>query len=151
MPPRSRATTFKPAAVNSFASMPPVQPKPTMTASTSFILVAMSSSVSAHIRDAERIGAVLLVAELFHVLIMHGDHSGEADDLPARLVPVAAVDRVGKHAFHDSLIHRGEENTRVWSVLESHFASLETQEKFFALSLGDLVKTLAVGLDAKRI
>src|SRR6266404_6481142 len=101
--------TFNPASVNSFASMPPVQPRPTMTTSTSFILVAMASSGSAHIRDAERIGGVFFVAKLFDVLIMHGDHSGEADDLPARLVPVAAVDRVGEHAFHDGLIHRGEE------------------------------------------
>jgi hypothetical protein len=48
MAPRSSATTFNPASVSSFARMPPVQPSPTMTASTSFSLVAMSSS-SAHV------------------------------------------------------------------------------------------------------
>src|SRR5262245_2221194 len=131
--------------------MPPVQPRPTMTASTSFILFAMSSSVSAHVRDAERVAGIFLVAKLLHVLIMHGDHSGEADDLPARLVPVAAVNRVGKHAFHDGLIHRGEEDARRRSVFERHLAGLETQEKLLALALGDFVETLAVGLDAKRI
>src|SRR5262245_12995168 len=151
IPPRSRATTFSPASVNSFASMPPVQPKPTMTTSTSFILVAMSSSVSAHVRDAERIRDVFLVAKLLDVLIVHGDHSGEADDLPARLVAVTAIDRVGKHAFHHGLIHRGEENARGRSVFESNLAGLETQEKLFALALGDLVETLAVGLDAERV
>src|SRR5205823_13820306 len=129
IPPRSSATTFNPSSVNSFASMPPVQPRPTMTTSTSFILVAMSSSGSTHVRDAERIGGVFLVAKLLDVLIMHGDNSGEADDLPARLVPVAAVDRVGEHAFHHGLIHRGEENARGRSVFESNLAGLERSEE----------------------
>src|SRR5438309_8836395 len=131
--------------------MPPVQPRPTMTTSTSFILVAMSSSGSTHVRDAERIGGVFLVAKFLDVLIMHGDNSGEADDLPARLVPVAAVDRVGEHAFHDGLIHRGEENAGGRSVFECYLAGLKTQEKFLALALGDLIETLTVGLDAERI
>src|SRR6516164_4754042 len=39
--PRSSATTLSPASVNSFARMPPVQPSPTMTASTSFNFVAI--------------------------------------------------------------------------------------------------------------
>src|SRR5262245_51150594 len=151
IPPRSRATTFNPASVNSLASMPPVQPRPTMTTSTSFILVAMSSSVSAHIRDAERVGGILLISKLLDVLIMHSYHSREADDLPARLVPVAPVDRVGEHAFHDGLIHGGEENPRGRSVFERNLAGLETEEKFLALTLSDLVKTLAVGFDAERI
>src|SRR5262245_49974233 len=131
--------------------MPPVQPKPTMTASTSFILFAMSSSVSAHVRDAERVGGVFLVAKLLDVLIMHGDNSGKADDLPARLVPVAAVDRVGEHAFHDGLIHRGEANAGGRPVFERNLAGLETQEEFSALPLGDLIEALAVGLGAKRV
>src|SRR5437870_11744413 len=131
--------------------MPPVQPRPTMTASTSFSLFAMSSSGSAHVRDTDAIGGVFLVAKLLDVLIMHGDNSGEADDLPARLVPVAAVDRVGEHAFHDGLIHRGEENARGRSVFESNLAGLETQQKFLALALGDLGETLAVGLHTVRI
>src|SRR5262245_32006219 len=151
MPPRSSATTFKPASVNSFASMPPVQPKPTMTTSTSFILVTMASSVSAHVRDAERIGDVFFVAEFLNVLIMHGDHSGEADEFPARLVAVTAVDRIGEHAFHDGLIHGGEENAGGRSVFERNLAGLESQEKFLALVLGDLVETLSVGLNAVGI
>src|SRR5499433_1727169 len=131
--------------------MPPVQPKPTMTASTSFILFAMSSSVSAHVGDAERVGGIFLVAKLLDVLIMHGDHSGEADDLPACLIPVAAVNRVGKHAFHDGLIHRGEEDARRRSVFERNLAGLETQEKLLALALGGLLDTLAESFDAERV
>src|SRR6266571_990092 len=96
--------------------MPPVQPRPTMTTSTSFILVAMSSSGSTHVRDAERIGGVFLVAKLL-----------------------------------DGLILRGEENAGGRSVFESNLASLETQQKFLALALGDLGETLAVGLHTVRI
>src|SRR5450756_1728968 len=131
--------------------MPPVQPRPTMTTSTSFSLVAMSSSVSAHVRDAEGIDRVFPVAKLLDVLIMHGDHSGEADQLPARLVPVAAVHRVREHAFHDVLIQRGKEHSRRRPVFESHLAGLEIKQKLLALALGDLVETLAEGLDAERI
>src|SRR5438445_11074052 len=100
--------------------MPPVQPRPTMTTSTSFILVAMSSSDSTHVRDAERIDGVFLVAKLLDVLIMHDDNSKKADDLPTRLVPVATVDRIKEHAFHDGLIHRGEEDEGWRSVFENN-------------------------------
>src|SRR5215510_14308891 len=108
MPPRSRATTFKPASANSLPRMPPVQPKPTMTTSTSFILVAMSSSVSAHVADTHRIGCVFLIAKLFDVLIMQRDDSGKADHLPTRFIAVATVDGIGEHAFHNGLVHSGE-------------------------------------------
>src|ERR1700687_2384086 len=149
MSPRSRATTFSPASVNSFARMPPVQPSPTMTASTSFNLVTMSSSLEpchlsvgvciffalahdpsgqargqtcpksratfrdhalAHVRDAYGIVGEFLVAIFFDVLPMHRDRSGESDQPPARLVAVAAVDRVREHAFHYGLIQRGPEH-----------------------------------------
>ncbi len=43
--PRSKPTTFNPALVNSRAMMAPVQPKPTVTASTSFNRVTMSASL----------------------------------------------------------------------------------------------------------
>src|SRR2546428_11414071 len=151
MPPRSRATTFSPAALSSLASIPPVQPSPTMTTSTSFSLVVMSFSLSAHVRDADGVDRVLLVAILLDVLIVHRDHAGEADQLPARLVAIAAVDRVGEHALHAVLVQRGEENARGRPVFESDLAGPETQEKLLAPALGDLVEALAVGLDAQRI
>src|SRR5258707_11492295 len=106
MVPRSSATTFNPASANSLARMPPVQPSPTMTASTSFIFVAMSSP-SAHVRDADGIGGEFLVAKLLDVLPMHRDRAGEADQPPARLVAIAAVDRVREHAFHHRLVDGG--------------------------------------------
>src|ERR1700688_838672 len=140
MLPRSSATTFNPAAVNSLASIPPVQPRPTMTTSTSFSLVVMSCSPSAHVRDAGGIDAVLLVAILLDVLVMHRDHAGKADHLPARLVAVAAVDRVREHAFHDVLVERREEDARRQPVVEGHLARLEGEEEFLALGGGDLVE-----------
>src|SRR5262249_35747262 len=100
---------------------------------------------------ADWIGGVFFVAKLLHVLIIHGNNSGKADDLPAGLVPVAAVDRVGEQPFYDGLIHRGKKKAGGRAVFERHPARLEAQEKFLALALGDFVETLAVGLDAKRI
>ena len=40
--PRSNATTLRPASVSSLARMPPVQPRPTMTTSTSPSFVVMA-------------------------------------------------------------------------------------------------------------
>src|SRR5215467_10466570 len=148
MPPRSSATTFKPASVNSLPRMPPVQPRPTMTTSTSFILVAMSSSVSAHVRDADRIGGVFLIAKLLDVLIMESDNAGEADHLPTHLILVAAVDGVGEHPFHYGLIHRSEKNARRRPIFKCNLASLKPKQKFLALARGNLVERFAVRLDA---
>src|SRR2546427_1857434 len=82
---------------------------------------------------------------------MHGDHAGESAHLPARLVAVAAVDRVREHALHDVLVQRREENARGRPVFEHHLGGPQTQEKFLALALADLVEALAVGLDAERV
>src|ERR1041385_1927813 len=95
--PRSSATTFNPASVNSLERMPPVQPRPTTTTSTSFSFVAMPPS-SAQVRDAEDVGGVFFAAILLDVIAVHRDGARKADQLPARLVAVAAVDRVGEHA-----------------------------------------------------
>src|ERR1700761_5470452 len=103
MLPRSSATTFMPASVSSLARIPPVQPRPTMTTSTSLSLVTMAPP-SAQIRDAERFCREWLAAIVRDVIAMHGDRAGEADDRPAGLVAVAAVDRVGIHAFDHGLI-----------------------------------------------
>src|SRR5882762_4908569 len=151
MPPRSRATTFRPPALNSLARMPPVQPRPTMTTSTSFSLVVMPLSPSAHVRDAYRVDRVFLVAILLDVLVVHCDHPRETDHLPARLVAVAAVDRVREHALHDVLVDRREENARGRPVFERHLAGLQAEQEFLALVLADLVEALAVSLDAERI
>src|SRR5262245_22722227 len=88
--------------------MPPVQPRPTTTTSTSLSLVAMARP-SAHVRDPEDFGGVFLAAILLDVLAMHRDHARKADQLPAGLVAVAAIDRVGEHAFDYGLVQRAPE------------------------------------------
>src|SRR5262249_19395088 len=62
--PRSKPTTVSPALVSSRARMLPVQPMPTMTASTSFNRVAISLLPSREIRDRLRLDDVALVAIL---------------------------------------------------------------------------------------
>src|SRR5215470_4528817 len=150
MAPRSSATTFKPASASSLPRMPPVQPSPTMTASTSFNFVAMSSSL-AHIRDADRIVGEFLVAVFLHVLAVHRDRAGETDQLPAGLVAVAAVDRVGEHSFHHGLIDRGPEHARRRPALEGDLAGGEADEHLLLLRLGDPVERLAVALAAMGV
>src|SRR5258705_2642407 len=108
MPPRSSATTFMPASVSSLARMPPVQPSPTMTTSTSLSLVVMACP-STHICDAERLVRKRLAAKGFDMVAMHRDDSGKADDRPPRLVAVSAADWIGIKAFDHGLIQRGSE------------------------------------------
>src|SRR5216684_4556673 len=117
--------------------MPPVQPSPAMTTSTSFSLVAMSFPPSTHVRDAHGVDRVFLVAILLDILVVHGDDPGEADHLPTRLVAVAAVDRVREHALHDVLVHRREENARGRPVFERHLAGSQSQEELLALARSD--------------
>src|ERR1700710_673797 len=117
MPPRSSATTFMPASVSSLARMPPVQPSPTMTTSTSLSFVVMAYP-STHVRDADRFIRERLAAILLHMIAMHRDDAGKADDGPARLVAVAAVYRIGIHALDHGLIQRRPERARRQPVVE---------------------------------
>src|SRR5476649_2502061 len=98
--------------------MPPVQPSPTMTTSTSLSFVVMARP-STHISDADGLVRERFAAILLHVIAMHGDHSGETDQRPARFVAIAAVDRVGKHALHDGLIERAPKHAHRQSIIES--------------------------------
>src|SRR6516162_2198772 len=116
---RSSATTLSPASVNSFARMPPVQPNPTMTASTSFNFVTILPP-SAHVRDADGVGGEGLVAIFLDVLAMHRDHPGETDQPPAHFVAVAAIDRIREHPFHHALIHGGPEHADGKPIVEAH-------------------------------
>src|ERR1700756_3454273 len=109
MAPRSSATTFRPASVSSLARMPPVQPNPTMTTSTSLSFVAMAVPL-AHVRDAEGLVGERLAAILRDMVAMHGDDAGKADDGPSGLVAVAAVNRIGIHALDHRLIKGGPEH-----------------------------------------
>src|SRR5580704_16562471 len=103
MAPRSSATTFRPLSVNSFARMPPVQPNPTMTTSTSLSFVVMGFPPLAHIGDADGLVGERLAAILRNVVAMHRDDAGKADDGPSGLVTVAAVNRIGIHALDHRL------------------------------------------------
>src|SRR5436309_15239978 len=100
-----------PASVSSLARMPPVQPNPTMTTSTSLSFVVMARP-STHVRDAERLVRERLAAILLHVIAMHRDDAGKSDDGPARLVAVSAVDRDGIHALDQRLIQRRPQQPR---------------------------------------
>src|SRR5438067_1707400 len=130
--PRSSATTFSPASASSLLKIPPVQPSPTTTTSTSFSFVTMTrprpcrkrvptlpGHALAHVRDAERIvGGEFLTPVFLHILAMHCDRARKADQLPARLVAVAAVDRGGKQAFDHGLIERGPQQPNRESAVE---------------------------------
>src|SRR5471032_1063674 len=98
-----------PASVSSLARMPPVQPSPTMTTSTSLSFVAMARH-STHVRNADRLVGERLAAILLDMIAMHRDGAGKADDRPSGLVAVAAIDRIGIDAFDHGLIQRDPEH-----------------------------------------
>src|SRR5580698_2429664 len=147
MPPRSSATTFIPASVSSLARMPPVQPSPTMTTSTSPSFVAMARS-STHVRDADGLVREWLAAVLRHMIAMHRDDAGKADDRPSCLVAVAAIDRIGIHAFDHSLIERGPEHPHRQPVVEGDLAGRQAGQHLLALRVLDPVECSAVSLAA---
>src|SRR5712691_7903516 len=151
MSPRSSATTLSPASVSSFARMPPVQPRPTITTSTSLSFVAMCRPPSAHVRNADRIIGERLVFEFLDVLAMHRDRARKADQPPAGLVAVAAMDRVGEHAFDHGLIDHGPELARGKPAVEIDAAGREPLQHLLALGFGELIEALAVGLAAVRV
>ena len=148
MPPRSSATTFRPASASSLARMPPVQPSPTITTSTSLSFVC-------HVRPPQlmsamptRLGRERLVAVFRDVLAVDGDGAGKADHLPARLVAVAAIDRVGEHAFHHGLIEHGPEHAHRQAAGEADLAGREPDQHLLALRFVEPVEGLAIGLAA---
>src|SRR5579859_4533495 len=150
MAPRSSATTFRPASVSSFARMPPVQPNPTMTTSTSLSFVVMAVSL-AHIRDADGLVGEWLVAILRDVVAMHRDDAGKSDDGPSGLVTVAAVNRIGIHALDHCLIKRGPEHPHRRAVVEGDLAGGEAGQNLLPLIRGDPVERVAVSLAAMRV
>src|SRR3954469_23976265 len=127
--PRSMPTTFRPCSASSFAMMVPVSPTPTITTSTLFSLVAAMSLSSVFLRQEDVLRVAVLVGR--DLLLMHvGDrnrlgvvghvvlvdvvrvrrrHAGKAHQLPADLVPDAAVDRVGEEALEGVGQHEIEE------------------------------------------
>src|SRR5215470_2320561 len=137
MSPRSSATTFKPASVSSLAKMPPVQPRPTITTSTSLSLVAMCRPPSAHVRNADRFIGERLVLEFLDVLAVHRDRAREADQPPAGLVAVAAMDRIGEHALHHGLVHHGPELACRQAAIEIDATARKCDQHLLTLRFGE--------------
>ncbi len=106
---------------------------------------------SAHVGDAERIVGKLLAAILLDIVVVHRERAGKADQAPAGLVAVAAVDRVGEHAFHDGLVERGPEHAHRQAVVELDLAGGKSDQHLLALRLVEPVEQLAVGLAAVRV
>src|SRR3954452_21221882 len=128
-----------PASVSSLARMPPVQPNPTMTTSTSLSFVVMARP-STHVRDAERLVRERLAAILLDVIAMHRDDAGKADDGPACLVAIAAIDRVGIHAFDHGLVQRRPERAHGQPVVERYLAGGQAGQHLLALRRLDPVE-----------
>src|SRR5207247_2262752 len=105
----------------------------------------------AHVGNADGVGWKLLVAEFLDVLAMHRDGAGKADQFPARLVAVAAVDRIGEHSFHHGLIERGPKYACGQTVVESKLAGRKRNEDLFALRRVEEVEGLAVGFAAMGV
>src|SRR5262245_45216953 len=140
--PRSSPTTVRPALVSSRAMMLPVQPMPTMTASTSFNRVAMSAP-SGKVGDRLRLGDVALAAVLIDQVGVGCRQAGKADHPPRRLVAVAAVDRVGEKALH------GEGEQRLEKLLavelgKFRLALFQRFQRLLALIRGEAIEILAV-------
>src|ERR1700733_13189246 len=150
MLPRSSATTFMPASVSSLARMPPVQPRPTMTTSTSLSLVTMACP-STQIGDAERLARERLAAVVRNVIAVHRDGAGKTDDRPAGLVAVAAIDRIGIHAFDHGLVQRGPEGPHRQPAVELDLAGGQPRQHFLALRRLDAVERPVIGLAAMRV
>src|SRR6195256_4012353 len=143
--PRSSPTTVSPAFVSSRAMMLPVQPMPTMTASTSFNRVAIAAPPLREIRDRLRIDHVALVAIVIDQGGIDRRQAGIADHPPTRLVAVAAIDRIGEEALHRDGEQRLEELLAV-EIAERGLARLQFLEGGFALLRRQPVEVLAVGL-----
>src|SRR4051812_20693579 len=106
----------------------------------------------AHVCDAKRTaGREFLVLVFFHVLTMHRDGAGEADQLPASLVAVAAVNRVGEHPLHHGLIERRPEHAYGQAALEGDLGGREAGQHLFALLFVEAIERLAIGFAAMRI
>src|SRR5258708_20872179 len=142
----------------------PVRPTPTVTTSTGLSLVAMALgprlvvehhvdrvAVLVHLRDLlgdigdrHRLGAVGDAVLLDERSVYSGD-PGEADQLPARLVAVAPVDRVGKETLDRVVEQHVEEKLRA-HLLELDLAGVQPLQHLVLLRARQRVESLAWGL-----
>src|SRR3982074_1438934 len=103
--------------------MLPVQPMPTMTASTSFNRVAICPAPSREVRDGLRLHHVPPVAGLLHHPGADTRRARRAAPPRAGLVAVAAIERIGEEALHCDGEQRLEELLAV-EILERSLARL---------------------------
>src|ERR1700722_1066593 len=143
--PRSSATTLSPALVSSRATMLLLQPAPTRTASTAFIVLAIDPSPSAEVRDRLRLDVDFLAAIGFRLGAVARRQAGIADHAPGHLVAIAAIDGVGEEAFHRRLVERLEKRLGV-EVGELRLPLIHRLERGVAVGRREPVEILAVGL-----
>src|SRR5258708_20753703 len=86
---------------------------PITTASVSFSFVTIVASLSREVGDRLRVRDIALVAEGIDLVGIGGGQAGEAEQLPADLVAVAAIDRIGEEAGHGDGVKLREEGARV--------------------------------------
>src|SRR5207302_3065473 len=160
--PRSRPTTFRPDSASSFAMMVPVRPAPTIATSTGLSLVAMAAPpvvtaqqdvlrvpVLVHLGDA--VDDILdryrhCVVRHAVLLDMHGVDGGdarEADQLPAGLVAVAAIDRIGEEALQRVREQHVEEELRA-HALQFDLAAIQAAQHFILLRCRERAEAVAV-------
>src|SRR5438105_3180970 len=104
--PRSIASTFSPAVLNSWAMIEPVQPSPMIT--TSFLGSIRAMALGLLSIDGDRAFWIrhVMLADMVAVVVAR---PGKADHLPARHVLIAAIERIGEKALHRVLQHQLEE------------------------------------------
>src|SRR5262245_31222794 len=143
--PRSRPTTVRPALVNSRARIEPVQPMPTMTASTSFKRVAMAIAPSRKVGDRLWLDEIAPVAILIDAVGVERRQARIADHLPGGLVAIAAIDWISQEAFHHQVDERIEELPAI-EIAELGLAALERLERVLALLRAEPMEVLAMNL-----
>src|SRR5262249_47517040 len=125
--------------------MLPVQPMPTMTASTSFNRVAISLLPSREIRDRLRLDDVALVAILLDQVGIDRRQSGGPNHVPCDLVAITAVDRMGGGVPPGDMQQRLQEWLGV-EIDELGLALFQRLERVLAFISCEPVEILAVDL-----
>src|SRR5215472_5429329 len=142
--PRSSPTTLRPALVSSRERIAPVKPMPTTTASVSFNRFAIAAS-STEVCDRLRVRDIAPATEGIDLVGIGGGQAGEAQHLPADLVAVAAIDRIGEEAGHGDPMQLRKEGARR-EILEFGLAFLHRLQRGDAVGGREAIEILAIGL-----
>src|SRR5215831_15257577 len=148
--PRSSPTTESPALVSSRAMMLPVQPMPTMTASTAFSFLGAMTVLSRKIGDGLWFDGHLLAAQGFGFRAPGGGQPGITEHAPGDLVAIAAIHWIGEKAFHRRLQQRFEEGLR-FEPLELSLSCFHRCQRLRTVGWRKAIKGLPVGFHRPRI